>query len=361
MSATRPPPPLPDIDDDDSPVVWKRRRRWSTRLGIALAALTLVVLVGGVSVYVAGEGEYRFLEAVYFSLITVSTVGYGELPQIQQHPWARVVSAGTIVMGLIVLAYFQSTLTALFLEGSFSRAMRRRKMKNLIEQLSDHFILVGCGRVGRYVAAELHRAGHPFVIIEKNVHAVHQVEHELRRPLIYIEGDATDDEVFENAGILKARGLVTSLSLDRDNLFVTLTARTMNPNLRIISKVVHAQNENKLLRAGASTTVSPQHIGGLRLASAVATPHVTEFMERVLSLPEGIRFHEVHVDEHNRLVGKTLREAGVRSYGNLLVVALRGNDGSYLFNPGPDQPIERGSHLIVLGESRDIRRLEEVT
>ncbi len=178
---------------------------WGTRLLLAMLALSLVVLTGGVSVYVAADGDYEFFEALYFSLITVSTVGYGELPHLQRYPWARLVSALTIVAGLIVLAYFQSTMTALFLEGSLRRALRRRKMDKMIAKLNDHYIIIGCGRVGQYVAAEMHRAGQPFVVVEKNMDAIHHLEHELDHEILHIDADATEDEVLVQAGIEHAR------------------------------------------------------------------------------------------------------------------------------------------------------------
>jgi voltage-gated potassium channel len=356
MALVKAPPPL-HPDGEEGFAMVDRPVRWRQRVVVALLAMALVVLVGGISVFIAGEGDYSFFEALYFSLITVSTVGYGELPQLAQHPWARVVSALTIVFGLVVLAYFQSTLTALFLEGAFSKAFRRRSMNSQIEKLSEHYIVVGCGRVGQYVAAELMRAGLPFVVIERNPAAVQHLEHETAGQILYLEGDANDDEILHLAGIQRAQGLVTSLSLDRDNLFVTLSARTMNPQLRIIAKVVNSQNEGKFLRAGASHTVSPQQIGGLRLATAVAMPHVTEFFDRILHMPGEIRIHELLVTGDSRFANKPLRDAGLRSYGNLLVVAVRNKAGDYSFNPGPEEIVEPGAHLIVLGPSKQITKL----
>ena len=168
-----------DDDHDQPAVVVVRTLGWGPRLVLALCVLCLVVLAGGISVFLAADGDYSFFEALYFSLITVSTVGYGELPNLQRYPFARLVSAGTIIAGLIVLAYFQSTMTAFFLEGSFRTVLRRRKMTKLISKLRDHFIIVGCGRVGQYVAAEMQRSGYPFVVVEKNIDAIHHLEHEL--------------------------------------------------------------------------------------------------------------------------------------------------------------------------------------
>ena len=347
------------LDGDVSlPRPFVRRFKWYYRVGAAVAAFALVVLIGAVSIYFTGEEQYSFLQALYFSLVTVSTVGYGELPHLASHPWARAVAAGTIVLGVIVLAFFQSTLTALFLEGVFSKAIRRRRMDKRISKLENHYILVGCGRVGHYVASELRRAGHHFVVIEHDGAAIQHLESVLHDEVLSIEGDATDDEVLINAGIHRAAGLVTTLSLDRDNLFVTLSARTMNADLRIIAKVANAQNEGKLLRAGASTTVSPQQIGGIRLANELARPHVTEFFDRMLHMPDEIRFHELLVTKKSAWCGKQLKDSGLRAHGNLLVIAFRFEDGTYRFNPGPNERLDAGVQLIILGPSDQIRQLQ---
>ncbi len=350
------------LNDEYVPQPIKNRRqwqRWPFRVAFALFALAVVVLIGGISIYVSGEGEYSFAQSAYFSLITVSTVGYGELPHLQQHPWARLVSGATIVTGLIVLSLFQSTLTALFVEGVMGRAVRRRRMNKAIEKLEGHYILVGSGRVGRYVAEDLYRMGHQFVIIEQNPAAVHHVEAELGREVLHIEGSATDDEVLLAAGIERAKGLVTTLSLDRDNLFVTLSARTMNAELRILSKVVNSTNEGKFLRAGANATVSPQSIGGRRLAQDLVQPHATAFVESIMQLPKGIGFHDLFLNHGSFLSGKALREAGLREKYDLLVVGFLREHGTYDYNPPGEAILEPGSHLFVLGHPEDAQRLRK--
>jgi voltage-gated potassium channel len=334
-------------------------QRWPYRVLFALLALGFVVLVGGIAIYISGEGEYSFIQAAYFSLITVSTVGFGELPHMADHPWARVISGFTIVTGLIVLSLFQSTLTALFVEGVVGRAVRRRRMNQAISKLENHYILVGSGRVGRYVAEDLYRMGYQFVIIEQNPAAVRHVESELHTEVLHVEGSATDDDVLLAAGIERALGLVTTLSLDRDNLFVTLSARTMNPKLRILSKVVNSTNEAKFLRAGASATVSPQSIGGRRLAQDLVRPQATAFFESMMQVPKGIGFHDIFLNHGSFLSGKTLREAGLREVYDLLVVGFLREDDQYDYNPPGDASLVPGSHLVVLGHQEDAQRLRK--
>lgn len=334
-------------------------RRWPLRVAFALIALFIVVSLGAVAIFLSGEGEYGLGQAFYFSLITVSTVGYGELPHMAAHPWARAFSGATIVMGLIVLSLFQSTLTALFVEGVVGRAVRRRRMRKAIDKLKNHFILIGVGRVGRYVAKELQCMGYPLVVIEMNGDAVQHLEAELHAEVLYIEGSATDDEILLAAGIERAAGLVTTLAQDRDNLFVTLTARTINPELRIIAKVVNSSNEAKFLRAGASATVSPQSIGGKRLALELVRPQAAAFFESMMQVPRDVGFHDILIHHGSFLAGKTLRDAGLRDLYDLLVVGFNREHAGYEYNPPGDAELEAGVHMVVLGHPGDVRRLRK--
>ena len=348
-----------DYDDASSSVKRHPWRRWPYRVSFALAALAVVVLVGGLSIWISGEGEYGLAEAIYFSLITVSTVGYGELPHLHNHPWARGVSAVTIVFGLIVMSLFHATLTALFVQGVFGKAFRKRRMNRLISELKEHHIVVGCGRVGRYVAEELHRMSHPFVVIEQDPAAIHRLETELHKDVLSIQGSATEDEVLQAAGIERAIGMAATLSLDRDNLFVTLSARTMNPELRIVAKVVNSANDAKFLRAGASATVSPQSIGGRRVANELVRPEATAFFENMMRVPKGVGFHEILIHLGSFLAGKTLREARLRDEYDLLVVAFISGDGSYHYNPDSESRVEPGGQIIVLGQQAEALRLRK--
>ncbi len=334
----------------------RRRQRWTYRIAVALAILGVVVLVGGVLTWLTGEGEYTLGQSIYFSLFTVATVGYFELPHLEDHPGGREVAALIIVFGLGVIALFQSTLTALLVEGVMGQMFRRRRMQKKIAGLKGHFVIVGCGRVGSYVVAELNQVKRPFVVIDSDQHAIDHLAHELGVDFLHVIGDATDDATLEAASVKSAAGLVCALSLDRDNLFVTLSARTLNAGLRIISKVVEAHNVGKFLRAGASSTVTPQHIGGMRLANELVRPKVTAFLDGMLHLTESMRFEEIVVSDHSELVGSTLRDLRLRDTSRLLVVALHLADDSFVYNPGADARIDAGMRLIVLGESADVDR-----
>lgn len=318
------------------------RTAFVVRLSLAVLSFVGVALISGVLIWITGEGEYTLVDSLYFAIVTISTVGYSELPHLERHVFARAVTVVTIVAGLAALAVFQSSLTAIFVEGFIGRALRRRRMEKRINALKNHSIIVGCGRTGRYVVEELALTQRPFVAIDTDASRIDRLAQDLGVELVHLVGDATDDQTLERAGIDRADGLVTALPEDRDNLFVTLSARALNPKMRIVAKVVQADNEGKLLRAGADRTVSPQHIGGLRLASELVRPKVMRFLDERLHLSETVRFEEVAIEAGSPFVGRSLRQMPIRERTRLLVVALHLPDDTYRYNPGPDEKLERG-------------------
>jgi len=331
------------------------------RVGAALVLLVVVVVLGALAVWVLGQ-EYTFFEAVYFAVISVSTVGYGELPHMEMHHNVRAFSILLIVAGVCAVAFFQSTITAMLVEGVLGKAFRRRRMNKRINSLSDHLVVVGCGRTGHYVIDELHTVKQPFVVIERDADKIERYnEEEYGGELLFIVGDATEDSTLKEAGIERAAGLVSALTDDRDNLFVTLSARELNPKARIVSKVVDSENEPKILRAGADSTVSPTRIGGLRLASELVRPKVTEFLDQMMRLTEkNLRFDEVELPKDSKYIKKSLAQIPIRQKTNLLVVALHEPTGEFIYNPSPDQPLQPGIQLIVIGEPDEVQRLRRM-
>ncbi|MCA9594186.1 MAG: potassium channel protein [Myxococcales bacterium] len=323
----------------------------------ALLVLFLVIHLGAFGIWLFGGGEYGLLESIYFAIYTVATVGYAELPHLDQHGFARMFNGALIIAGIGAIAYFQSTLTAMLVEGVIGRVWRRGRMKNKIEGLREHYVVAGCGRTGKYVVEELTAVGRGFVVVDKDEALLERMSAELGGKLLFIVGDATEDHTLQEAGISRASGVIAALSDDRDNLFVTLTARTLNPDLRIVSKAVEIENEGKLLRAGADTTVSPNRIGGHRLVSELVRPRVTAFLDQMLRVTENLRFEEVTVPEGSPWVGRSLRSVPIRDRTNLLVVALHEPDGSYVYNPSPDRPLAAGTQLIVMGELDSVQKL----
>jgi len=331
------------------------------RVAVALSLVATVVLLGSFGLWLIGDRAYSFFDTVYFAVISVSTVGYAELPGMDQHLGLRVVTMATIVTGVCAMAVFQSTVTAMLIEGVLVKAYRRIRMQKTIDALSSHFILAGCGKTGRHVVAEMVVVRHAFVIVDSDVAALERLNDEFQGQLLYVVGDATEDHTLIQAGIKRAAGLVSALSDDRDNLFVTVSARSLNPEARIVSKVLEAENEGKILRAGADSTVSPNRIGGLRLASELVRPKVTQFLDQMMRLTErNLRFDEIEVPQNSVYTHKTLAQVPIRQKTNLLVVALHEPSGEFIYNPSPDQALEPGIRLIVIGEPDDVQKLRKL-
>jgi voltage-gated potassium channel len=322
----------------------RARFLWST-------ALLASVVFGSGAVFWTLEGTaYSLFDSIYFALITVSTVGYSELPRMDMHPSARVVVIFMIVAGVGTVAFFQSSLTALLVEGVIGKAFRRRRMENRIAALNGHTIVAGCGRTGRFVIEELVASELPFVVIDRDVATLEHLS-DYYQGMLYVVGDATDDQSLKAAGIERASGLISALTDDPDNVFVTISARSLNPRVRIVAKAVALGVDDKLERAGANATVSPHRIGGLRLVTELVRPHTAEFLDSMMrGTGEGqLRFDDVEVRVGTRYEGHALGDTPIRTEANVLVVAIRGTNGTFVYNPPADHRIETGSYIVVLG------------
>lgn len=328
------------------------------RLFGAALALLFVVLGGTLGYRYIGDGEWSLADCLYMTIITLSTVGFQEvLPGLREHAFGREFTLMLIVFGSGSLLYFVSNLTAFIVEGQFRGALRRNRMRQAIEALADHVIVCGIGTTGEHVVRELVAAKQSFVAIEGNEERIERVFEDLGE-FPCVRGDATDDQVLEDAGIARARGVVTTLHDDKDNLFVVVTARALNARARIVSRAVEASSMAKLRRGGADAVVSPNFMGGIRLVNELIRPHVVElFDELIREGGETLRLEEVHVPAESPFAGVALRRAGLREMADALVIAVRRADGSFLFNPPADFQIEADTTLIVLARAQDVTRL----
>lgn len=329
------------------------------RVAYATAAVALVIFGGGVALRVIGAGRWTLTDALYMSVISVSTVGFGELPGIEHVRGARGVVVLIILSGLGSVAYFQSTMTALILEGVIGQAWRKNRMKNSIAAVSGHVVVAGIGSTGRHVIEELIATGTPFIAIDKNREHLARLSDELHGgQMLFVHGDATEDHTLLEAGVERASGVIAALTHDRDNLFVTLSVRALNAKARIVTKVVEPEALPKMIRAGANATVSPNIIGGRRMASELVRPEVVEFLDQMLRDKERtLRLEEVTVPPECPFVGLQLRDVPIRRETNALVVAVRDRDRNFLYNPGPEHVLEADTVLVVLGERRDMETL----
>jgi len=334
---------------------FQSRRGAYGRLVSAAAVLAAVVLVGASAYYAVGDGRWSWFDCFYMTIITLSTVGFAEtLEGMNEIPEARVVTISLIVLGSGTLLYFISSLTALIVEGDLQGILRRRSMERAIDSLSNHVIVCGIGTTGWHIATELRAVGVPFVVVDSNRDRLDELKEEFDDELLFVCGDATDDHTLTLAGVERARGVISALNDDKANLFVTISARALNPIARIVAKSIEPSTEAKLRRAGADAVVAPNYIGGVRLFSEMVSPKTVAFLDRIVQFGGGISvgLEAIDVPAESPLVGKRLAETSIREAG-ALVVAVHRADGDYVYNPGGEHTLKAGDSLIVLAESQD--------
>lgn len=322
-----------------------RIRRGMTALGafFAVAVLGYKWLTG-----------CTWLDAVYFFVITVSTVGYGE--QSSASPPVQAFTIGMITVGVVVAGYMVGLLVQSMIEGQIHEALGARRMEQRIEKLKQHAIVCGYGRLGQTIVDELQRRGKPVVVVDKSPQAVAEAQED---GSIALEGDATDEEVLKHAGIDRAETIVIALQSDADNVFLTLTARNLAPSLRIIARGEQVATEKKLRQAGADQVVLPAVIGGRRMAALVTRPNAAEMLEHFTNHEKiDVDLEELRIPEGCPLAGQTVRETAARQRHNLLIVGIRRADGTMLFNPAPDDAFEVGDTLVVLGKVDDVKEFQ---
>jgi voltage-gated potassium channel len=243
--------------------------------------------------------------------------------------------------------------------GEIRKVLGRRKLEKEIKKLKDHYIICGFGRMGSYIGRELQAKGVPFIVIEKDERLQEKLEREKYR---YLWGDATkDEEILMDAGIAKARGLLAVVGSDADNVYITLTARELNPNLLIIARSTDESSERKLIRAGANNVISPHQRGAARMVQAILRPAVVDFVEiAVHGESMELQLEELKVKPDSSLIGSSLKEAEIRRKLGVIIVAIKDSAGEMTFNPSPDARINEGDTLIALGEIKDLARMVEI-
>lgn len=259
------------------------------------------------------------------------------------------------IIAILAAGYFFATLSALFVEGELKDILKFKKMDKQISKLNNHFIICGANHVTQHIVDEFAKTQTPFVLIDKSMKQLEQIKGESQ--LAYIDDDPTKDQVLKKAGIDKAKGLVAALDNDHENVFLVLTARSMNKKLRIAARVIDPENKEKMIKAGADETISPTHIGGLRIASVMIRPSVVSFLDTLMRGTTATRFEEIELNKDSKLVGKQFVEAQEAEVTGLSVIAIKkkGSD-KYICNPRAPETMETGDVLVTLG---DLEQKEE--
>ena len=316
--------------------------------------MLVAVLAGGTAGYILIEG-WSVWDAFYMTVTTVATVGFREV-----HPLSPRGQMFTVVLifGGVGTAFYTATLmAAIIVEGGLHQRLEGRRAARMLEQIKDHFIVCGYGRIGSIIAAELHQQGVPVAVIERDPERVRQA---VDRGWLALEADASREDVLARAGIHRARGLITAVGTDAENVFTVLTARVMRPDLFIIARVESEDAEHKLRRAGADRVISPYQIGATQMVQTALRPAVVEFFHLATSSERlDLSMEQVHIKDDSPLVNQTIIDAGIRQRFGVIVVGIKRAGGGMDFNPPPEAVMRPGDELVVLGRTESVKALEK--
>lgn len=334
------------------------------RLTSALLLFLVLLAVSVTGYRLLGGSSVSFLQALYMAVITLAGVGYGEVVDTSHNPALRIFNMGIVLFGVAITVYVFSVVAAFLVEIEITNPLWRRRMQRKIDQLSAHYIVCGLGDTGRHCVQELTNTATPHVVIdlhEENVKKIRELHPESFENLLWVVGDATEEEILEKAGIARATGIISALPQDKDNLVVTVVARQRFPKLRIVARSTDKRFSERMLRAGANATVSPTRIGGLRMASEAIRPAVVGFLDLMLQgQSQMLRVEEVQIAGGSRWAGHSLQEIPLQTDYNLLVLAVKRPAASgtpkFWVNPPSTLKLDAGSVLIVLGDLNDVER-----
>jgi voltage-gated potassium channel len=327
--------------------------------GFKQALITILlsfVLIGcGTVGYMIIE-KWPVMDAFYMTIITIAAVGFGEVNKLS--PEGRIFTVVLIFMGVGYFIYVASGLIQFLVEGRIRLVLGRRKLDTQINKLRDHFIICGYGRIGRELARFLIEKYLNVVVIEREESRVGQMDDD---GVLYLIGEATDEKVMKRAGIERAKGLITAVATDADNVFLVLIARQINPKLFIVARASQNDAKKTLTAAGADKVISPYDLGARRMAHAILRPTVIKFLELAFADDKvDIQVEEITIGPHSELVGRSIIDSGIRSNFDLMIIVIRKPGDDMVFNPKADTVIAAGDTMVVVGSARDIKRLERI-
>jgi len=324
------------------------------QLRIGLAAVMLLIVIGTVGFHYIEEWTY--LDSLYMTIITLATVGFREVAPLT--PWGKMFTIVLIVLGVTMVFWVLTSLIQLTVGEQIWHALARKRMEERIAKLSDHFIICGFGRMGQQISRDFTRHKTAFCVIELNPE---QLPRLVAWKIPFVEGNASEDRVLIAAGIKRARGLVTVAASDAENIFITLSARVLNPKLYIVARSILEENEDKIRRAGADRVMSPYVLGGRRMAEAALHPQVIDFLDTTLHTEDlDLEMQGIAVEEGSRFAGCTLQGCAIRRTTGVTVLAIKRSDGQLLGNPSPETSIRNGDTLIALGRPEQLRALAKL-
>jgi len=319
------------------------------QLWIAVICMTFVVILGTLG-FMTIE-EISLFQAFWMTMITVLTVGYGDAVPVTQA--GKVFALLIIPVGVGIVTYAIGVVAAMIVEGNLFHAVRRKKMDKQIAQLQNHIIVCGCGRVGLQVVHELQEKKIPFVVVDKDESILE------KEKLLYVHGDATEDQVLHHAGISKAAGLVAIVANDAENVFITLTARGLNDAIKIVARAEKPETEDKLKRAGANKVINPSSMAGIHIAKGIANPLTVHYIDTVLyGVEQSFVIEEIAVGKGSILASKSLLESDVRNQFDVTILAILRN-GNVIHNPTGQEKLQEHDMIIVFGAVEKLGQFEK--
>ncbi len=319
------------------------------QLKIGLLAIVVVIITGTIG-YSILEKNFSVFDAFYMTIITISTTGFREVRELSLP--GRILTIFLIITGVLAIAYSGGRGVQFLIE---TQIFRRRRMSKKLEELENHYIVCGYGRMGMQICEGLIENNASFVVIENNPTKIEKL---IERGFLFINGDATSDEILLNAGIKKAKGIVAVIKTDADNVFTTLSAKELNPNIFIVARAVDEGTEPKLVKAGAHRVVKPYELGGNRMVQLLLRPGVIDFIEGVARNKDiDISLEEIQLYAGSSLIGKTLADSPVRKDLNIIIVAIFREDGKFIYNPTSSTEFQKGDKLIAIGEQKSLAKL----
>lgn len=318
--------------------------------------LIFVLVIGTVGYWFIGQKEYSFIDTLYMTIITISTIGYGEIVDLTGNAFGRIFTVFVAISGIGVLAYSISNITALVVEGEVTKSFRRKRMEKLARNSSDHYIVCGIGDFGIHIINELRATKRPHVLIELNKNVIER-NSEIWHDEIFIAGDAADSDTLMQAGIMNARGLFAVTDDDNLNLVISLTAKQLNPHIRVVAQCKEIKNSEKIKTAGADSVVSTRYISGMRMVSEMVRPTVVTFLDTMMrDKNKNLRVEEISVPD--AFTGKLLSELELKRFPNTLLMAIKVKE-DWIYNPPRDFSINAGSTLIVMTTPEENHKLQK--
>ena len=327
----------------------------STRHLIFSVFLIVFIIILGVTGYMMIEG-WNLLDALYMTVETLTTVGYNEVHEMTR--MGRIFTILLICIGVAFFLYVAGAVVQFMVEGRIRTILGRRRLDKKIDRLKNHYIICGYGRIGKVLCKMLLSKPIDLVVVEKDPDLIPEMDAD---KILYVSGDATNEENLIKAGIQRAKGLIAALATDTENVFLVLTARQLNPDLYIIARASRNESKTKLQAAGANKVELPYDMGAVSMAQRIIRPTVTSFLElAVAHKRKDIQMEEMPVRSSSDLVNVMLKDSGIRQQFNLIIIAIKKLDGNMLFNPSFETVIEGGDTVIAVGQENNLQQLEKI-